>query len=173
MSDEFRAFIHTGDEGRVVFQQAMAHARAMVDNGERVLVVVGPALEPISIRQRRFLHGPALGQISEQARVNGERYTVDTWKEFYRRMFLGTNGARYEMQRLPGAKRATPRRVPVSTETLGIRAYATFIDQIIAHAATELNVHFHFEQGEREATRPTRRQRQEETATHDDRSAAG
>lgn len=166
MSDEFRAFIHTGDEGRVVFQQAMAHARAMVDNGEPVMVRVGPALEAIGVQQRRFLHGPVLSQIAEQAIVSGHRWAVDAWKEFFRRKLLGANGWRWEMQQLPGQKRATPRRIRISTEELGVRRYAEFIDEVIAYAASELDVAFHFNEGEREATRPARHSRQQQGDQH-------
>jgi hypothetical protein len=144
MSDTYSAIIFSADEGREVFQRAGAHARAMVDNGERVLVVVGPALEPIGIQQRKFLHGPVLGQIAERARVAGERYVIDVWKEYYRKKFLGTNGARYEMQKLPGQKRATPRRIVISTESLGIRAYAEFTNKVIDDATLELGVEFVF-----------------------------
>jgi hypothetical protein len=147
--DEFRAVVFSPEEAHAAVTRGYAHAKALLANGENVLVTVSRALEPISIKQRRFLHGPLLGQISEQARVAGQRFTVDTWKEFFRRLFLGTNGARFEMQRLPGQKKATPRRIQISTETLGVRAYAELIDRVIEYAVTELNVEFAFSNEDR------------------------
>ena len=116
----------------------------MLANGETPLISCGPSIEPVGVKQRRFLHGPTLGQISDQARVNGQRYTTDTWKEHFRRLFLGDGGFRWEVMRLPGAKRSTPRRIAISTEELGVRAYAEFTNKVIDYAALELGVAFIF-----------------------------
>jgi len=104
------------------------------------------------VQQRKFLHGPVLTQISEQVRVNGERFTVDVWKEYFRKRILERD-PEYEMVKLPGAKRATPRRVRKSTEKLGVRDYAKFIDEVIDTAVADFNVAFRFEMNEREAVR--------------------
>lgn len=131
--------------------RAYAHGKALLANGENVRVACGPALEPISIQQRRFLHGPVLGQISEQIRIGGERYVIETWKEYFRKLFLGD---RWEMVRMPKwdhdahawtvPKNATPRRMRVSTEELGVKGYAEFTDKVIDYATLEWGVVFHF-----------------------------
>lgn len=163
MSDEFRAVLASRDGARAQFITAMNHAAAMLDNGERVLVTVGPATEPITVKQRKFLHGPVLGQISEQVRVNGERFVIEIWKEYFRKLYLPD---RFESRKLPGQKRATPQRVRQSTEDLGVKFYSEFIDQVIAHAVTEFGVVFRFETGEREAVqyRPPARKQAKEAA---------
>jgi hypothetical protein len=151
MNDEFRTVVHSKEAAHDAITRGYAHAKAMVANGEAVLIVIGPALEPISIKQRKFLHGPVLGQISEQVRVNGERYTIEVWKEYFRKLFLPDL---YEMRRSPRwdktlarlvqPKRATPVRVRQSTEDLGVRAYAEFTNKVIDHAVVEFSVSFVF-----------------------------
>lgn len=122
-----------------------SHAKAEFENGTgSVRISCGPSVEPVSIRQRRFLHGVVLRQVSEQAKVDGVRFTVDIWKEYFRRKFVGDHGFRWESMRLPGQKHATPRRVRISTEELGPREYGKFIDQIVQDAALELGVEFVF-----------------------------
>lgn len=152
MNDEYRATLRTAGAAREHFINAMNVAKCLLDNGEQVLLTVGVALEPVGVQQRKFLHGPLLGQIAEQVRVNGERFTIDVWKEYYRRLILERE-PEYVMHKMPGAKRATPRRVRRSTEDLGVRAYAKFIDEVIDHAVAEWNVAFRFEMNEREAVR--------------------
>lgn len=151
-NDEYRATLRTAEGAREHFINAMNLARTMLDNGEQVLLSVTVALEPVGVQQRKFLHGPVLTQISEQVRVAGERFTTDIWKEYFRRLILERE-PEYEMVKLPGAKRATPRRVRKSTEKLGVREYAKFIDEVIDTAVAEFNVAFRFEMNEREAMR--------------------
>lgn len=155
MSDEFRTVL-AEPTAREQFKAAMAHAKAMIDNGERVLVTVGPALEPISVQQRKFLHGVVLDQISEQVVMpDGSRYTVEVWKEYMRKRLLKP---KWRVYRLPGQKKATPHRQNVSTETMGVKAYSKFIDDCIDLAVVEFNVVFHFIAEEREAVRYHARQ---------------
>lgn len=152
MNDEYRATIRSAGHAREHFVNAMSLAKTLLENGEQVLLTVGVAIEPVGIQQRKFLHGPVLTQISEQVRVRGERFTTDVWKEYYRKLILERE-PEYVMVKMPGAKRATPRRVRRSTETLGVRAYAKFIDEVIDHAVLEWGVVFRFEMNEREAVR--------------------
>jgi len=150
MSEVFTAVLQSKDAAREPFVRAMNHAAAMLDSGENVLLSVGPALEPIGVKQRKFLHGAVLKQISEQVSLGGKRYTIDLWKEHYRRRFLGDGGFRWVSMQLPGAKKATPRRIAISTEELGVRAYSKFTNEVIDDAISELNVEFVFTSEERE-----------------------
>ncbi|MEO6710805.1 MAG: hypothetical protein ABI054_06075 [Planctomycetota bacterium] len=169
MSDEtFSAIAQTREEAHAATLRAYSHAKAMLDNGEMVLITCGPSVLPVSVQQRRFLHGVVLKQISEGARVDGQRYTIDVWKEHYRTRFVGDGGFRWESTRVPKwdaqagtyvvPKRATPRRVRISTEELGVRDYAKWTNEIIDHAVLELSVEFHFTNEEREliAKKPKR-----------------
>lgn len=107
--------------------------------------------EDLTVKQRRFLHGPVLGQIAEQVRMpDGSRYVAAIWKEYFRKLYLPDRWASY---RMPGAKRATPHRVRVSTEDLSIKQYSELIDKVLAHATTELGVVFDLNPQEREEVR--------------------
>jgi hypothetical protein len=101
----------------------------------RELVAVFRLLEDaITEAQRGYLHAGVLTQIAEEAVVNGQRFPMKVWKEWYRSEFLGfevVTGIN------PFTGRKTRRRVRVSTEDLGVRGMAMYIDRVIAHASTE------------------------------------
>lgn len=149
------------------FRAGYNHALMMLRNGEAVELKVGPAEEPISIRQRKFLKDVVCKQIADQVAlpvfdVHGRdtgkvvRHSKEAWAEHFRREFLGY---RYEMQHLPGAKRPTPVKVRISTETLGMRRYSAYTDRVIDTAVLEYGVQFVFDAEEREAVRSTGRRR--------------
>lgn len=174
MSDSHTRIVRTREEAHEAVMQAYVVAKTLIQDGKRVRVSVEEDAEPITIKQRRFLHGPVLSQISEQVRVGGERYVMDIWKEFFRKEFLGDKFVMLKKPRwdkklcqLVQAKRATPHRVRISTEDLSIKQYSEYIDRVIAHAATEWAVAFVFLAGEREAVqyvRPVAKQKEVETA---------
>lgn len=161
------------------------HAEALLANGDSVQLIVGPSVLPITIKQRNFLHGVVLKQISEQVKVptfnadgsptgKTERYVLDTWKEHFRQRFLGW---KWEMSRgfvkdkktgvWRPAKKATPHRVEISSESLGPAKYSKWTDEIIDHSVLEFGVEFVFEQSERDAVRyvsKPRKQQQPETS---------
>lgn len=146
--DEMRIIVGTREAAHRAAMAGYAHAQALMANGAgRVVVMVAPAMEPIGVQQRRFFHGPVLGQISEHVYVGGIRYTTDVWKEHFRKMYLPDT---FRMLRLPGQKRATPQRVRHSTEDLGPRLYSEHIEQVIAYAVTEFGVEFRFDADERQ-----------------------
>lgn len=151
-SDTFVTVIATEQGAREKFITAMNHAKAMLDNGERVQLSVGPALDPIRAKQRKFLKDIVFGQMAEQIVVGEkrERYTKEIWAEFFRRRFLGD---RYEMRKLPGAKKATPLRVRNSSEELGVKGYSEYTDRVIDTAIVEYAVIFEFTSAEREEVR--------------------
>lgn len=131
------------------------------DTGEMVprtwRLVFGEDADDLTVKQRGFLHAAVFPQIAEQVRVNGERFTAEVWKEYFRRLFLPD---RFVMRKLPGQKKATPQRVRISTEDLTVKQYSEHIDRVIAHAVAEFGVTFHFLAEEREAVRyraPARR----------------
>lgn len=160
MTDRQIRVVETREQAHAAIQQAYTYAKLLIQDGKRAMISVGEDSDPISIKQRRFLHGPVLTQISEQVRVGGERYVMQVWKEFFRKLFLPD---RYEMRRVPvydkkqcrlvHPKRATPYRVRSSTEDLSVKQYSAYIDKVIQHATVEFSVVFDFDQQEREAVR--------------------
>lgn len=116
---------------------------------------------PLTIRQRKFFHGPVLNQIAEQVRMpDGTRYMPDVWKEYFRGLFLPPKWVLVavpkwdaKLGRLLQPKRKTPRQVKQSTEDLSVKQYSELIDKTLAHAASELGVVFDLDPAEREAVR--------------------
>lgn len=122
----------------------------VVQGPGRLRLVLGFDRDDKSARQRRFYHGVILKQISEQAVVCGVRYALEVWKEQMRRLFLPDE---FVSVRMPGAKRATPQRVRVSTESLSVKQYSELIDKVMAYAVADLGVVFDVDAAEREAVR--------------------
>lgn len=93
--------------------------------------------DDITAAQRGFLHGVVLTEIARFARVNGQQFPMKVWKEHFRSEFLG-----FEVVTCinPLTGRKSRRRVRKSTEDLGVRAMADYIDRVIAFAATDLGV---------------------------------
>jgi hypothetical protein len=123
-------------------------------------IVIGPDLDPMTVKQRRFYHGVVLKQIHEQMRDpdTGRPFLYVAIKEHYRKTFLGTNGIRWEHYKAPGEKRARPHAVRISTEDLSVKQYSELIDKVIADAI-DAGVVFEFDQQEREAVRWKRKAR--------------
>lgn len=160
-NDTYTRVAHTREEAHQVITLAYTAAKVLIQDGKRVRVTVAEEVDSLSARQRRFLHGPALGQIAEQVRMpDGTRYVAEVWKEYFRGLFLpdkwvSKKQPRWDAKagRMVIPKRATPHRERQSTESLSVKQYSRLIDQVLAHAATELGVEFRFNADEREAVR--------------------
>lgn len=136
---------HDRDSWRAGATAIYRAGEALIEAGKPVKCVVCEWEDDISARQRGFLHGAVLKQISEQARGDkGERYRMEVWKELYRSQFLGST---WEMVN------GKPIEIRNSTEDLGVKAYSEYIDRVIADAVTEWGVVFRFIAEEREAVR--------------------
>lgn len=149
---------------------------ALIADGKPVSVKLAEHEDALTLRQLRFIHGPMLQQISEQVSVAGVKYTKEVWKEHLKNLFIPDQ---FEMRRLPfvrdaktGEWRASKRKVPVKVEkslkNMGVKRCSVWIDECIAHAATEWGVEFRFLIDEREAVRyrpaHAKRREQEEAA---------
>lgn len=87
--------------------------------------------------KRDYLHGVVLRQIAQQAAFNGQRFPMPVWKEHFRSTILGSKKKTF-VNPITGKK--SRRLVRVSTEALGVRAYAKYIDKVMATAAAELGI---------------------------------
>lgn len=159
------AILRANEIARATVERSRASAAAAKPDADGALpdpmalrIVIGLDRETLTVKQRRFLHGVVFPQIAEQVTMpDGARFAAPVWKEYFRARFLGF---RWECVRYPGQKRATPRRVRVSTEDLSVKQYSQHIDKVIDHAVTEYGVRFDFVEGERDAVRyvkPSRR----------------
>lgn len=139
MSDVLERVAQHQDAIRPLMTEVYHYAQMLARDGKQVHVVVKEFESDKSIQQRGYYHGVVLTEIAEQVRVNGERYVMKVWKEYFRTMFLGE---KWELITVPGQKRKKRRKVRVSSEDLGVRGYSRLIEQVTAYAATEWGVRF-------------------------------
>lgn len=93
--------------------------------------------DDITEAQRGFLHGVVLTEIALYARPGGQQFPMKVWKEHFRSTLLPNKRV---TSTNPITGRKSRRSVRVSTEELGVRRLARYIDQVIAIAADELGV---------------------------------
>lgn len=118
-----------------VWQQIKALAMA----GHGTVVEVRTAEDCKTDKQRRYLHGYVLMTISRQAAPGGQKFDMKTWKDHFREIFLGF---KVVTTKNPMTGKKVRRRVRVSTEDLGVKGYAEYIERVTAYAVTELGVEF-------------------------------
>ncbi len=111
--------------------------KAMTAAGNKIVVRGEEYENELSDKQRGYLHGVVLTQIAQQAAPNGQRFPMAVWKEHFRSTLLGSK-KKTVVNPITGKK--SRRLVRVSTEDLGVKAYAKYIDQVTAIAATDLGV---------------------------------
>jgi hypothetical protein len=133
-----RVVLRTVDQGREVMARNFLPWVGEQLRQDRELVIEARLLDDdVTDKQRAYLHGVVLAEIAQFARPGGVQHDMKTWKEYFRSEWLGFNVVT-SVNPLTGRK--VRRRVRVSTEDLGVRAMAEYIDRIIAFAATELGV---------------------------------
>lgn len=121
--------------------------------GRRLEVFVRLHEDAKTDRQRVYYHDFVLAEIARQVVIDGRRHSKATWKEHFRAEYLGSRTVS-RLDPISGATTVAQERI--STESLGVRAYADLIDRVMAHAVTELKVEFPatFEEWERAQTDP-------------------
>lgn len=113
--------------------------RNMMKAGHRLAVEIRLAEDAKTDQQRKYYHGVILKEIAEQAKANGQKFPLAIWKEHFRGEYLGFKTVSF-INPLTGRK--SRRRVRISTEGLGVRAYNQLIERVTAFAVTELGVEF-------------------------------
>lgn len=111
-----------------------ANAPSFADKGEPLRLIVTAEERKRNDLQNRFYWGAVLRSISEQAWVDGKQYDKDTWHEFFARAY----GVCDELT-LPDGEIITRRK---STTQMSVGEFSEYLDQIQAHASTELGVEF-------------------------------
>lgn len=112
---------------------------------ERVAVIVQPEEDAKTIQQNKFYWGVVLREISEQAKIEGQRYTVDAWHELFKRQFLPRTVKRTHVA---GKKRPVITTTIGSTKGLSIKKMTAYLEQVMAFAQTDLGVKFSAERWE-------------------------
>lgn len=139
MSEVLDRVVTTREAAYDAAKQAYQLARATIENGRPVRIVAQEHEEDRTLQQNRYYWGAVLREISEQAQICGQRWTVDAWHELFKRQFLGY---RIEKAIVAGRKRPVIYRKLKSTTDLGVRAFGKYLDEIQAFAATDLGVEF-------------------------------
>ena len=134
----FRAELHNPEQARAVLaRQALPWVGEQLKQGRELVAEFRLLDDDITDKQRAYLHAVVLAEIAQFARPDGQKFPMLTWKEFLRDKFLGFKTVSFTN---PLTGRKSRRRVRVSTEDLGVRRMAEYIDRVIAFAATDLGV---------------------------------
>lgn len=110
-----------------------SNAPAMALAGTPLSVTITEHKAKRTIEQNARLHA-ILADIAAHAWVDGRQYDVETWKEYFRQKFIGT-----EEIILPGGKRIER---GISTTTLSVGDFSAFMDQVEEYAVAQLGVEF-------------------------------
>jgi hypothetical protein len=133
-------FINPEQAKAAISGQIAPFCRVQWQNGfERLRVTIEPEEDAKTVQQGKFYWGVVLMQISEQARVEGQRYTVDAWHELFKRQCLPRVSKRVY---IAGKKRPVVTTTIGTTKGLGIRKMSAFIEKVIAFAVNDLGVAF-------------------------------
>jgi hypothetical protein len=128
-----RVELHEPEQARAVLTRNMLPWIGEQMKQGRELVLEARLLDDdITTRQRGYLHGVVLTEIAQQLRPGGQAFPMPVWKEHFRAKYLGFKVVT-SINPFTGQKHR--RRVRVSTEDLGVRGMADYIDQIMADVA--------------------------------------
>lgn len=139
MSEVLDCIVRTREEAHVAATQAYAALQAVLANGKAGRIVASEHEDDRSLLQNRFYWGVVLREISEQASIGGQRWTVDAWHELGKRQFLGCEIVKV---RVAGKKRPVVIRRLRSTTKLKVKAMAAYLEQFQAFAVNDLGVVF-------------------------------
>jgi hypothetical protein len=107
--------------------------------GRKQILEIKDFEESLTIQQRKYYHGVVLLNIAKQAEVNGNKFSLETWKEHFRKELLGKKRVKV-INPITGKK--SYRWDRVSSEDLGVKKYNILIEQVTAFAVTDLGVNF-------------------------------
>lgn len=139
MSDILNRVVRTKEAAHEAANLAYANAQSIIDNGRPVHITCQEYEQDRSLQANRFYWGACLREISEQATIEGQRWTSEAWHELFRRMFLG-----YEIEkvRIAGRKKVVVNRRLKSTTKLKVKAFSVYLEKVQAFAASDLGVSF-------------------------------
>lgn len=134
-----RVELHNAEQGRqTLTKNALPWVGKQLHQGRALVVEFRLLDDAITEAQRGYLHAVVLTEIALYGKANGEmKFPMKVWKEYFRDRLLPDRRLT-SINPITGKK--TRRRVRVSTEDLGVRRLAKYIDEVIAIAADELGV---------------------------------
>ena len=123
--------LRSENDSKALYGFLRANWNAMAQAGRPLSVSVAEYKSKRSDDQNRKLHA-MLNELATNAWINGKQFTPDTWKEFVRQKFIGT-----EEIDMPDGRRIER---GISTTTLSVQEFSELIEQINEWAASELGV---------------------------------
>lgn len=139
MTEALDVIVSTREGAHKVVKLAYERARDLIADGKEVRILAAEAEDDRSVRQNRFYWGAVLREISEQAKINGERWAPDAWHQWAKREYLGYAFVR---ETVAGRKRKVVRKELRSTTKLSVKRMSEYLDKVMAFAATDLGVVF-------------------------------
>jgi hypothetical protein len=132
--------MHNPQQGHEVLTKALwPQCKAQLIAGTKLSIEVRPYEEALTEKQRGYYHGVILTEIAQQVKVNGQKFNMPTWKEYFRDKYLGVKRKVFTD---PFTGRKVRRSIRVSSEDLGLKGYNRLITLVTAFATTELGVEF-------------------------------
>ena len=115
-------------------QLVAANAKAFIDRGRPLRVIVTEDEKKRTSEANRFYWGAVLTTIAEQAWVDGRQYSKDVWHEHFARLYL------------PHTEIVTPYGEIVSrrksTTELTVSEFSEYLQRVQSDAASSLGVMF-------------------------------
>jgi hypothetical protein len=134
----FRCELREPEQARTVLRErALPWIGEQLKQGRELVAEFRLLDDDITEKQRAYFHAVVLEEFHLYARPNGEQYAREVWKRYLKERFLGFKVVT-SIDPMTGKTRRL--RYRVSTESLGIRRYAQFIDECIAFASTDLGL---------------------------------
>ena len=123
-----RTFVlREGQHAQSLWAFLRANWRAMADSGRPLQIVVTEYRKARSSEQNRRSWA-LLNQISAEAWIDGKQFSADAWHEYAKRKFIG-------VEETPGGG-----SVGISTTTLSVQDFATYMTRVEVYAAQELGL---------------------------------
>lgn len=114
---------------RALYAYLRQNWQAMAGMGKPLAVSVAEHKDKRHGQQNR-LYWSLLRQIAQQAMIGGRQFSDECWHEYYKAQFLG-------LIDLPDGRKAGE-----STTKLNVSEFADYVNNVTAHAASELGVIF-------------------------------
>ncbi len=123
-----RAFVLRNDQSAAsLYAFLKSNWRAMADEGKPIAVLISEHKARRNGDQNR-LYWNQLGQIAEQARVEGKQFSKEAWHAHFAGMMIG-------WEDMPNGM-----KVPISSTTLNVAEFSYYLAQVQRYATAELGL---------------------------------
>ena len=129
------AYRLTKDNKRPLMTTIYNNLGVWLESNAELEVCIRPYNSKRSVEQNRRLW-KIYGELADKAWVNGRRFSMETWHEYCKGMFLG-----YELKAMPDG---TEVKMPISTTTLNTAEMTDYQNRLQAWAAGNFGLIWEF-----------------------------